>query len=56
MTNELVTIGHTDDHMVVIATLVILEVPDKDDSVTQIEDELDNITERAETEGTRYLN
>ena len=53
--DELATIGHTDDHAVVIAILDIPEVTDKNDSKTQIEDGLDNATDGAETEGTRHL-
>ena len=55
MTDELPTIGYTDDHMEVKTILDISEVPDKDDNTTQIEDELDNTTERAETPGLRHL-
>ena len=55
MTDELATIGHTDDHAMVIATLDIPEVPDEDDNVAQIEDKLDNATDGTENEGTIYL-
>ena len=52
--DKLATIGHTDDILIVII-LVIPEVPDEDDNVTQIEDKLSNATDEAKTEGTRHL-
>lgn len=54
MTDELATIGNTDNYTTVIATLDMPEVPDKDNNATQIEDEQDSSTDEAETKGTRH--
>ena len=42
--DKLATVGHTDDNTVVIETMDITEVPDEDDNIPQIENELDSTT------------